>query len=82
MVKKRGGKAKIAAGAPRPTVKFEKDISKLSNQELRELLMVNMYKMALLRAQLEAVTNVLIKNKLTNYEEVWHQTNENFKNTI
>ncbi|KYK26354.1 hypothetical protein AYK26_05165 [Euryarchaeota archaeon SM23-78] len=62
--------------------KFEKQISELSDQELKELLLINMYKLALVRAQLEALTNILIKAKLTTFEEVWKETNENFKNTI
>jgi hypothetical protein len=62
--------------------KYEKDIKNLSDQEIKELLMINMYKMALIRAQLEALTNVMIKNKMTTFEEVWKETNENFKNSI
>ena len=61
---------------------FDKDLKDLTEQELRELLMINMYKMALLRSQLEAVSNILIKNKLATYEEIWKETNDNFKNTI
>ena len=62
--------------------KFDKQLGKLSDQELKELLLINMYKLALVRAQLEALTSILIKNKLTTFDEVWKQTNENFKNTI
>ena len=42
------------------SMKFDKQIKDLSEQELKELLLINMYKLALIRAQLEAVTNVLI----------------------
>jgi hypothetical protein len=62
--------------------KFEKDLKNLSDHELKELLLISMYKNALLRAQLEAITQVLIKNKITTYEEIWKETNENFKNAI
>lgn len=62
--------------------KLEGDIKNLSEQELRELLMITMYKMALLRSQVETLNNVLIRNRLTTYEELWKDTNENFKNTI
>jgi len=62
--------------------KFDKQINELSDQELKELLLINMYKLALVRAQLEAVTSILIKHKLTTFEEVWKETNDNFKNTI
>ena len=63
-------------------LKFEKEIRDLSEQELRELLLIQMYKMSLLRSQLEAVTKVLIKNQLTTYEEVWKETNENLKDSV
>lgn len=61
---------------------FEKEIKDLSEQEIKELLLINMYKIALTRARLEAVTNVLIRNKLVTLEEVWKETNENFKNSV
>ena len=60
----------------------DKHFNKLSDQELKELLLINMYKLALTRAQLEAITNILIKKKLATFEEIWKDTNENFKNTI
>lgn len=61
---------------------FEKQLSELSDQELKELLLINMYKLALVRAQLEAITSILIRNKLTTFEEVWKETNKNFKDSI
>jgi hypothetical protein len=61
---------------------FEKQLKDLSDQELKELLLINMYKLALTRAQLEAVTNVLIKNRLATLDEIWKDTNENFKNSV
>jgi hypothetical protein len=61
---------------------FEKQIKDLSEQELKELLLINMYKLALTRAQLEAITNVLIKNRLATLDEIWKDTNENFKNSV
>jgi len=60
---------------------FEGETKELSKQELKELLMINTYKLALTRAQLEAITEVLIKHKVTTYEEIWKKTNENFKQT-
>ncbi|MBU1201751.1 MAG: hypothetical protein KJ583_00945 [Nanoarchaeota archaeon] len=57
---------------------FERQ-SDLSKQELKELLLINTYKLALVRAQMEALTEVLIKHKVTTYEEIWKKTNENFK---
>jgi len=58
---------------------FEKHLTDMSKQELKELLLVNTYKLAIVRSQLEALTEVLIKHKLTTYEEIWKKTNENFK---
>lgn len=58
---------------------FEKQINTLSLQELRELALVNTYKLSLARNQLDAVVDILIKNKLTTYEEVWKRTNERFQ---
>ncbi len=62
--------------------KFEKQLSDLSDQELKELLLINMYKLALVRAQLEALTSILIQKKLATFEEIWKKTNENFRNTV
>jgi hypothetical protein len=61
---------------------FEKQIKDLSDQEIKELLLITMYKMALMRAQLEAINNVLIKNKITTLDQLWKDTNENFKNSV
>ena len=61
---------------------MQKNVKNLSEHEVKELLLINMYKMALMRAQLEALTNIIIKNKLANFEEIWKDTNENFKNTV
>ena len=77
MVKKRG-----VIGETLNSKKFDKQIKDLSDQELKELLLINMYKLALVRAQLEALTSVLIKHKITTFEEVWKLTNDNFKDSI
>jgi len=61
---------------------MQKNVKNLSEHEVKELLLINMYKMALMRAQLEALTNIIIKNKLASFEEIWKDTNENFKNTV
>ena len=58
---------------------FQKRLDNLSTQELRELVMVNAYKLAMTRNQLDAVIDILIKKKLTTYEEVWKRTNERFQ---
>lgn len=58
---------------------LDKQISEFSKQELKELLLINTYKLALVRSQLEAISDILIKKKLATYEEIWTKTNENFK---
>jgi polyhydroxyalkanoate synthesis regulator phasin len=59
--------------------KVEKEILSLSRDELRELLMINTYKLALTRAQVDAIMEILIKKGITSYDEVWKKTNEIFK---
>ncbi len=61
---------------------MQKNVKNLSEHEVKELLLINMYKMALMRAQLETLTNIIIKNRLADFEEIWKETNENFKNTV
>ena len=58
---------------------FQKKLDGLSKHELRELVMVNTYKLAFTRNQLDALVDILIKKKLTTYEEVWKRTNERFQ---
>lgn len=60
-------------------MEFEKRIQKLSNEELKDILLINTYKLAMTRAQLEAVIEILIKEKIMTYEEIWKRTNEIFK---
>ncbi len=61
--------------------RFEKKVRELSKQEMKELLLIQAYKTALVRSQVEAITEILIKNKVTTYEEVWRKTNEIFKDS-
>jgi len=84
MRKKGGGKSsKLESNLMiNPNSKLEKELGNMSHQELKELLIINMYKMALLRAQLEAITKVLVKNKITTHEEIWKDTNEHFQDSI
>ena len=60
---------------------FENKIKDMGKQELKELLLINTYKLALVRAQLDAVTTLLIKNNLTTYEDIWKKTNEIFQDS-
>jgi len=83
-------KKKLVKGKPKQAMPagnvnsrlFEKQLKDLSDQELKELLLINMYKLALTRAQLETITNILIRNKLATLDEIWKDTNENFKNSV
>lgn len=84
-MRKKGGSKSSNTNPTRminPNSKLEKELGDMSHQELKELLMINMYKMALLRAQLEAITKVLVKNKITTHEEIWKDTNEHFQDSI
>ena len=58
---------------------FKKQLDALSKQELKELVLINTYKIAMARSQIDAVIQVLRKNKLTTYEEIWKKTNESFQ---
>ncbi len=60
---------------------FRKKLDSMSKQELKELLLVNTYKLALARSQVEALTEVLVKKKIVSYDEVWDLTNKIFKDS-
>ena len=57
---------------------FRKRLKGMSDQELRELVMVNAYKLEMTRHQLDAVIDIMIRKKLTSYEDVWKRTRERF----
>lgn len=59
--------------------RFRSQISNLSEQELKESLLISNYKLALLRAQIETLSNILIKHNLASYEEIWNATNNNLE---
>ena len=59
--------------------KLEQEIAKLSDVEVRELLLMTMYKLALTRAQVDALTDVLVKKKLVKRADVWKLTAEKFE---
>lgn len=64
---------------PAEVKELEQQIQKMSIEELKELLLINAYKLAMTRSELEAITEILIKKKILTYEEVWRRTNEIFK---
>jgi hypothetical protein len=57
----------------------EKDLNSMSREELKDLVLINTYKLALTRAQLDAVVETLIKKGITSYDDIWKRTNEIFK---
>lgn len=61
--------------------KIEAQMKDLSPQEMKELLMITTYKLAIARSQLEALTDILVKHHLTTREEVWKKTEENFEDS-
>jgi hypothetical protein len=42
-------------------------------------MLIDKYKLAMTRAQVDALVELMIKNGLTTYEEFWKKTNEIFK---
>jgi hypothetical protein len=72
---------KSSKTVPNPDLmQFEKRINALSREDLKDLLLIDTYKLALTRAQIEALVEILIKKKIMTYEEFWKITNEKFKN--
>ena len=61
--------------------KFEAQLKDLSKQEIKELLLINTYKLALVRSQVEVLTDILVKNNLTTREKVWKDTEKNFEDS-
>ena len=61
--------------------RFEDQLKDMSKQDMKELLLIMNYKIALMRSQLESVTDILIKEKITTYEEIWKNTDDIFKNS-
>ena len=64
---------------PKLVKKFELKIKEMSKQELKELVLINTYKLALVRSQIEALTDIICKNKLATREQVWKKTEESFE---
>jgi hypothetical protein len=60
---------------------IKKNLKDLSPQDMKELLLLQAYKMALLRGQVEALTDIIVRHKLATREEVWKLTEENFEDS-
>lgn len=72
-------KKRVSSSKKSSSDNIKSKINRLSEQELKESLLIANYKIALLRAQIESLTRILVKHKLTTYEEVWSETNKNIK---
>ena len=48
--------------------------------DLKDIVLIDTYKLALTRSQIDALAEILIKKKVMTYEEFWKLTNEKFKN--
>ncbi|MFH1400370.1 MAG: hypothetical protein ABIH41_02525 [Nanoarchaeota archaeon] len=71
-------RAKAEKPAPAKTAPLPAD---MTEQELREMLLVHIYKTALVRSQVEAICEILIKRKVTTYEEIWKRTQEIYQDS-
>lgn len=60
---------------------LEKKMKTLSEYELKELVLLNAYKLALARSQINALSDILVRNKLATREEIWKLTEENFEDS-
>ncbi|MFH1650409.1 MAG: hypothetical protein ABIA93_07740 [Candidatus Woesearchaeota archaeon] len=56
-----------------------KNLDKMSPESIRELLLLNTYKVAVLRAQVDTLSDILVKKKLITREQLWKLTNEQFE---
>ncbi len=61
---------------------IEKKIEKMSLKELRDLALINTYKIAMMRAQIEALTDILKEKKLLNYESFWKKTKKYLEESL
>lgn len=52
---------------------------KLSAKETKELLILTMYKLSLVRAQVEVLSDLVIKKGLITPEELWQRVGERFE---
>jgi len=50
-----------------------------SGIDIKDIVMVSNYKVAVARAQIEALSEILIRSKIMTYEEFWKLTNEKIK---
>ncbi len=71
----------MARAVTKETQTLRLEVEKLSQKEMKELLVLTMYKLAVTRSQLDAVTDVLVKKRLTTRADLWKQTDEHFSDT-
>jgi len=61
---------------------LKEKIEKLTVKELRDLVLVNTYKLAMTRAQIEALLEILKEKKLLNYESFWKKTKKYIEESL
>jgi len=66
------------SGGGQELKQLELQLAKLSDKEARELLLLTMYRLSMTRAQLDAMTELLVQKKLLTADEIWRLTSEKF----
>ncbi len=63
----------------RASDQLEERIQRLTAKEAKELLFLTMAKLALVRAQLDALTDLLVKKRVITTKKLWEETAKRFK---
>lgn len=61
---------------------FKKHLRSLKQEELKELSLINGFKLTIARAQIDALVQLLKKKKLLTYEEFWKATKQFLEESI
>lgn len=55
---------------------FKKRLNSLKQEELKELMLINSFKLTIVRSQIDALLHILKKKKIVTYEEFWKTTKQ------
>ncbi len=58
---------------------LKNEVRKLRPKELKELLLLTMFKLEMTRAQLDALTDLLAKKKVVDAKRLWEETGRRFE---
>jgi len=58
---------------------LKKEVHKLRPKELKELLLLTMFKLEMTRSQLDALTDLLAKKKVVDAKKLWEETGRRFE---